>query len=313
MYIPPHLPFFASTALFDEDRHRESAAPKPHVTRLLVKYDDETTWLELFDTFINSPEAATTTGLVVGMWDQEGWQVSSEVVVQTLVSAREQLPALRALLIGDIRSDENEISWIIQSDMAPLLLAFPQLEHFGVRGGNQLQLGRIVHANLRTLVVQSGGLDGQIVRDVAGSELPALEHLELWLGTEDYGGTTTIDDVQPLLDGTHFLALRYLGLRNSEIADALAIAVSNAPILERLTVLDLSLGTLGDVGGAALLAMPEHPTLELLDLHHHFLSATLMAQFADVYAGRATQVDLSDQLEAEDDEDESYRYIAVSE
>ena len=82
-------------------------------------------------------------------------------------------------------------------------------------------------------------------------ELAGIEHLELYLGTDDYGWDGSIDDVLPLLADDRFPRLKYLGLRDSEIADGVAQAVAKSPLLEKLDVLDLSLGTLGDEGAAA--------------------------------------------------------------
>jgi hypothetical protein len=164
------------------------------------------------------------------------------------------MPALRALFLGDIIVEENEISWIVQSDVSPLLDAFPALEELRVRGGQGLTLGAPRHARLRSLAIETGGLDAGLVRSLAAADLPELEHLELWLGTTDYGGTVTVADLEPILSGRLFPKLRYLGLRDSEIADEVAAALASAPILERVRVLDLSLGTLGDAGAAAVRA-----------------------------------------------------------
>ncbi|GLY24951.1 hypothetical protein [Micromonospora sp. NBRC 101691] len=60
---------------------------------------------------------------------------------------------------------------------------------------------------------------------MVASELPALTDLELWIGTPDYGGDTEVADLAPLLAGERFPALRRLGLRNAEIADALVTAL----------------------------------------------------------------------------------------
>ncbi len=141
------------------------------------------------------------------------------------------------------------------------------------------------------------------------ADLPALEHLELWLGTPDYGGDTATTDLEPLLSGTCFSRLRYLGLRDSAIADQIAVAIAQAPMLERIRVLDLSLGTLSDEGAAALLASPLIPKLEKLDLHHHFCSDEIVAQFQQL----GITVDTSEQEEPDEYNGETWRYVAVGE
>jgi hypothetical protein len=175
-----------------------------------------------------------------------------------------------------------------------------------VRGGNGLDLGSLALPRLRTLVLESGGLPGKIVQQVAAANLPDLEHLELWLGTDEYGGDFTLADLAPILAGDRFPKLRYLGLRDSLDADDVAAAVARAPITERIRVLDLSLGALGDEGAQALLESPAVARLEKLDIHHHYCSEGMVAKLTRL----GIDVDASD---TQDEEEDSGRYIAVSE
>jgi len=147
------------------------------------------------------------------------------------------------------------------------------------------------------------------LRAVLQSEFPALEHLELYLGEENYGFDFAVADLEPLLSGIVFPNLRSLGLRDSEIADDIATAIANAPILSRLRVLDLSLGTLSDVGARALLGSPGLRKLQKLDLHHHYISPELVSQLKKL----GPEVDASDPKEADEDGGEEYRYVAVGE
>ena len=95
-------------------------------------------------------------------------------IVEALVAARETLPSLRALFLGDITSEENEISWIKQSDVTPLLDAYPAPGALpGPGRGRAWSFGSLRHEHLRSLVVESGGLAGEVVRAVAASDLPA--------------------------------------------------------------------------------------------------------------------------------------------
>jgi hypothetical protein len=170
--------------------------------RLSYEADKATTFTDLYAQFLKEPAASGVEALVIGMWHQtfeEG--DTAERVVENLVSTREHLPALKALFLGDIDSDENEISWIEQTDVSPLFTAFPLLEVLGLRGGNRLSLGRPSHPKLKTLIVETGGLPGHVVREVCSADLPALEHLELWLGSENYGGDSTLADLAPILSG----------------------------------------------------------------------------------------------------------------
>jgi predicted DNA-binding WGR domain protein len=210
------------------------------------------------EAFLADPAAPLVQALVVGFCFDEGGE-GSHGAVEALVHARDRLPSLRALFFGDILCSDREISWINQSDLTGLLKAFPQLEHFRARGGGGLVLRKFEHQRLKWLAFEASNLPSRVVRAVGASSLPALEHLELWLGTERYGADTTAADLKDVLAGEGLPALRYLGLRDSDIADDVAEALAKAPILDRLRVLDLSLGTLGDRGAEALLALAASP------------------------------------------------------
>lgn len=279
------------------------------IPRIEWSWDNEDeNWLDLWAEFLELPHLEDLTALVVGDWG-ESFDNNSTPLVEALVAASEKLPQLQTLFIGDIASEQNEVSWIQQSDLSPLLAAFPHLKYFGARGGTNLQLGSPHHENLRTLVVEAGGLDGALVRDLWRAELPNLEHLELYLGTEDYGGTTTIDDLQPLLNGEVFPKLRYLGLRDYDQADALAVVLAQAPILERIETLDLSLGTLGDEGAQALLDSELVRRLKKLDVHYHFCTDAMQEKLQAL----PIEVDSSDAQSGDEWDGEVHRYVAVAE
>ncbi|WP_243709348.1 STM4015 family protein [Micromonospora sp. 15K316] len=246
--------------------------------------------------------------LVVGAW---GYAAFNPAPIAQLCAAAPRLPALRALFLGDMTSEECEVSWMKVGDVSQLLAAFPSLEVLRVRGGEDFRFSPVRHPRLRELAVESGGLSREFVGAVLDSELPALSDLELWLGTSNYGGDTTPADLAPLLAGERFPQLRRLGLRNAEIADEVAQALTSAPVVRRIERLDLSLGTLGDEGAAALLAGQPLTHLAGLDLHHHFMSDEVAASVVAALPG--VQVDVSDRQEPDEYGGETYRYTAVSE
>ncbi|MGV9979232.1 STM4015 family protein [Micromonospora wenchangensis] len=246
--------------------------------------------------------------LVVGPW---GYAAFHHAPIAQLCAAADRLPRLRALFLGDMVTEECEVSWMRVGDVSPLLTAYPELEVLRVRGGEDFSFSPVRHGRLRTLSVQSGGLSREFVAAVLASELPALHHLDLWLGTDDYGGDTTVADLDALLAGKLFPALRRLGLRNAEIADELAAALATAAVVPRLERLDLSLGTLSDDGLAALLAGQSLTHLSALDLHHHYLSEEAADRVVAALPG--VEVDVSEPQEPDEDDGETYRYTAVSE
>ncbi|MEU0675801.1 STM4015 family protein [Streptomyces sp. NPDC006172] len=277
-------------------------------------YDADEDWPAAFARFCAAVDTTRVRALIVGAW-QEAYETEPTAVLEALLAARDRFPALRALFVGDMVSEECEISWINQTDVTPLLDAFPELEEFGVRGGSGLRFPPVKHTRLRKLVIQTGGLPAGVVRGVGASELPALEHLDLWLGTSEYGGDSEAADLEPILSGDRLPRLRHLALRNSETQDAVAAAVAAAPVVARLEVLDLSMGVLTDEGATALLAGRPLTHLKKLDLHHHYISEPVQERIRQALTPEGVEVDL-DRQDAEDDEDGDgtvWRFVAVGE
>lgn len=294
--------------LFDAELSEAGVQDYAHtIYRLALDWDAEVDFPTLFSRFLSNPASAQTPAIIIGQFHGDDPSQGSEEVVQLLVSAQAKLPNLRGLFLGDLVSEENEISWIIQTDVSPLLVAYPELEHLRIRGTGELSLGgRLMHQKLKSLTLETGGLPPQLFTEVVVSQLPALETLELWLGTPAYGGEVTAPQLVPLLSGSLFPALKQLGLRDSEIVDEIAAALRTAPLLSRLESLDLSLGTLSDVGGQSLLDNPALRALKRLDLHYHFLSKAMMKALQGAFPG----VNVDDPQGSNKGED---RYVAVSE
>jgi hypothetical protein len=283
--------------------------------RIRVDWDDRDSWVDRFTQFVDQPGIETVTAMVVGAWgeDMMDGNIAAQIV-EAIAGARERLSSLSALFFGDITGEEFEVSWIALADVSPLFHAYPQLKHFVVRGGmrdNQdLTLGVIKHAQLQSLAVHTGGLNASIVEELSLSELPALESLQLYLGTEDYGGTVTIDDLYPIFHQGRekWPKLSYLGLVDYDNADTLAEALTangGVPVLAGLETLDLSLGTLGDSGVEALAASPAIGQLKKLDIHRHYASKATLARLQAL----GIEIDAS----APQDESQYGRYVAVGE
>lgn len=275
-------------------------------------YDADEAWPQAFARFREAVDTRQVRALIVGGWS-EAYESPNTDIVDALVEAAGLFPALRALFVGDATYEECEISWLQQSDVSPLLRAYPALEEFGVRGGEGLVFPPLRHEALRVLRVETGGLPKEVVRGVAGSDLPALTALDLWLGTPDYGGDAEVTDLEPFLTGERLPALRRLALRNSTRQNDIAVALATAPVVERLEVLDLSMGTLDDEGAEALLAGRPLTHLTRLDLHHHFVTAPVQERVRAALAPHGVEVDLTDAQSFGIRGNEGRRYVAVAE
>jgi hypothetical protein len=260
---------------------------------------------QLFSRFVNAVDTTSVTALILGNWGATH-AVPATRVLGLLTGAVKLFPTLKAVFFGEFLQEESEISWIEHGDVTPLFTAFPALETVVIRGGSGLELSAISSPVLRELRLETGGLPGPVVRALGESDLPALRSLELWLGVDEYGGSTTVADLAPFLSGERFPALRHLGLQDAENQDEIAAAVAAAPVVARLESLSLSMGVLTDEGAEALLSGRPLGHLKRLDLHHHYLSGEMAARIRAALPG--VDVDLSDALQ-----EKKWRYVSVAE
>ncbi|MEU7633674.1 hypothetical protein AB0C34_27470 [Nocardia sp. NPDC049220] len=139
---------------------------------------DADSWEDVFAQFLDIVDATQVRAVIVGVWSED-YEVGPDAVIEALVAARHRLPALRGLFLGDIEPEECELSWITQGRVTEVLEAFPALEEFGVRGGQDLTFPAVRHDRLRELTVQTCGVSPDVVRGIAASDLPALSDLDL--------------------------------------------------------------------------------------------------------------------------------------
>ena len=275
-------------------------------------YDDDLAYPEYFAQFIKLDGIDKIESLILGSWG-EAYEETSALPIKLLVQNNAAFPALTSLFIGDLALEEAEVSWIQQSDISSIYQAFPKLELLKIRGGEGLTLGNLSHSRINTLVIETGGMGKDILEQARLANLPELTHLELWLGDENYGCDIGSNDLRAFLNGLseQFPKLRYLGLRNYHQTDELAGIISELGAPENIATLDLSNGNLSDKGAESLLNSKKLSHLKVLDLHHHYLSNDMITKLAA--AKLAGTVNLEDQNEADEYDDETYRYIFVSE
>ena len=294
--------FFGKTIKDFEPGTTPTAAPDV-VYRLALEYDAETSMEALLSDFLESSDKSRLEALVIGNWGDPASGGPDEILA-LLAGQAAQLPNFKALFVGDMTYEECEISWINQGDYGPFLSAFPRLQALRIRGSTQLTLPSIDHAGLRELTIECGGLPATVLNTLGRCGFPALATLELWIGVDDYGFDGDVQLIARVVNHLRTPVLHSLGLRDAEIADQIAQWVAGEAWIAQLGTLDLSLGTLGDVGAAALLASAPARGLARLDLTHHYISKPLQAQLQAAIPG----VVLAD--EQDDDED---RYVAVGE
>lgn len=256
---------------------------------------------------VSSPAAAYLRDLTVGLYDFDGGGLAG---VGSDIASGLELPALERLFLGDFTSEEQEISWVSFGDLSPIYARAPKLETLRLHGGG-VELGAFEHGALKRLEIETGGLPRAAVASLAAAKLPELTHMEVWFGREDYGGTTEIQALRPLFTSQTLPKLKHLGLQNSEMQDAIAIALANTPLLAQVESVDLSMGTMREPGAAAILAnAASFKHLKSLKLDRNYIPSELCAQLQAALPG---VVQTGGQQRADEYDDEQYYYTTVGE
>ncbi|MBN3898238.1 MAG: STM4015 family protein [Nostoc sp. NOS(2021)] len=306
-----HLTQFANRQVVEFDANIGITDPinKAYALRYWP-YENEDNLPSKLSRLLQQPNAHKLEALVFGLWEEEAYESNSSGIIKALVDAKQYLTNLKAIFIGDIIGDECEISWIQQSDISRILQAYTKLEILQVRGGDGLQFSPpIRHNYLKALIVETGGLSRDTVAQICQMNLPALEHLELWFGSENYGGDCWVEDLNQILFEEKFPKLNYLGLRNSQFTDEIVSIIVGSSIIHYISVLDLSMGTLSDAGAEELLNCSAINNLDILNISESFLSQEMIEKFS----GLDVRVLANNQKEEYNDSYINSRYCSVSE
>jgi uncharacterized protein (TIGR02996 family) len=216
-------------------------------------------------------------------------------------------PTVRKLVIGD---NVDQISWHHTGSLAKMWKGVPNLQVLEIETGD-FDVGAMDAPNLERAIFITGGLSKACGKHIAAANMPKIKHLEVFYGTDNYGGDCTIKEVKPLLDRTDLKHLEYLGIKNSEFGNDIAKAVVGAKIVKQLKTLDLSMSTITDEGAQALADGKESlKHLECLDLTHNFLTKDGIK----LVAGLCKKVVTADQQKADEwGEGEMHYYCAITE
>lgn len=251
--------------------------------------------------------------LIIGAWE-EVWENSPEPIINYLVENKSKFPNLKSIHIGDMDSEECEISWIIHTDVSPLLRNF-KLEELIITGAVGLRLTNASSDTLRKLEIISGGISKDTLQDIANAKFPKIQHLELYIGVDGYGFNGSISDIEYFMRRENFPNLKYLGLKNSEIQDEICEKVVKSNIIEGLDILDLSLGTLSDEGARAIVNNADRfKSLKELDLTYNYISDEWIDKLEEIFDDSTVEI-LVDRDDAESyiDDDEEWRFPYITE
>ena len=150
---------------------------KVEAKKYALSYDEAEEGVNLMDKILKDKKLPSLKQITIGCWGYEGEDCSD--IADGIVENKEKFAHFEGLFWGDIDFEEQEISWIEQVDLSPVLDAMPLLNNLKIKGTNNLSIGKKPRPNLKSLEIISGGLPDSVVEDILGSDLPNLEKLVL--------------------------------------------------------------------------------------------------------------------------------------
>lgn len=282
-----------------------------HTASVTMEYEGEPHAKKTLGALLKLPTARFLQDLTIALYydEKETYEVNYSGAAKLLV-ANGPLPTLRSLFIGAFEyPDETEISWAKVGNVAGLWALYPNLETLRLRGGQQ-KLGELKLPNLKSFLIETGGLDVGALRSICKAEWPKIESLSVWVGREDYGWNGKPKDFLPLLQRTDLPKLKHLGIKNNELGDEIATMIVGSPLVAQLDELDLSMSTLGDEGAEVLIrnaAKLSH--LKLLDVTDCYISDAVGARLE----AALPKARVGDQREPDEYDGEFHRYSSIGE
>ena len=281
---------------------------KVEAKKYTLSYDEYENDVKLLDKILKDKHLSEYKQITIGCWDYEGDDCSA--LLQGLIENKDKFAQIEGLFWGDIEQEEQEISWIEQADLSPLLDSMPKLKDLKIKGTNNLRLGKTSRPELRSLEIISGGMPTEVVEDILASDFPNLEKLILYVGVEDYGFEGDIEIFRPLFSKERFPKLTYLGLVNSEEQDSIVEMFLESDILPQLETMDISAGTLKDEGAQLLLDnMDKIVHLKFINTRYNYLSKDMKKQLQNL----PMKIDIAETEEADEYDGELWYYPMITE
>jgi uncharacterized protein (TIGR02996 family) len=181
------------------------------------------------------------------------------------------LEALREVVVVD-PDGYWDLAHLDIGPLGPWLSLAPRLERLEATGCG-IVIETLDHPRLRRLSLVTAGLPEPTVRAIGRCRLPNLEDLEVYFGASRNGFEGSNDMLVDLYAAHGVPRLRRLGLLNAEFEDEIAKSLATSKLLDQLTHIDLSMGTITDAGAVAILDEVERfSRLERIDLSDNFIS-----------------------------------------
>ncbi|EDS4254824.1 cytoplasmic protein [Salmonella enterica subsp. enterica serovar Bredeney] len=152
--------------------------------RFNIDWDNELTQEQLINLILTDEDLPKLRSLTIGNWGDCWEDETCQPIIDMIVENAPRFAHLESLFIGDMESEDCEISWIKQGDYSRLYAALPNLKELIIKGASDLRLGAIHHEKLEHLEIISGGIPSNVLAELQNAQLPALKTLKLFLGVE---------------------------------------------------------------------------------------------------------------------------------
>ncbi len=240
--------------------------------------DDKYAAVEVARNLFSRPMCAVLEELRLGIlrWDHNDVDVPAVIAEASNHVWAADLPKLH---IGDVDGNIDMAHHMIGDVGKSISKAFPRLQWLKLHSSEQawrragtFGFSGLVLPELRELVIETCSFSKKRLAQLLAAKLPKLEKLEVWFGSDNYGCDVSIKSLTKILDGSAFPRVRHLGLCNAEFQNDIAIAMTSAKISPQLESLDLSKGTMTELGAEALIAgAKSFRKLTALKLDENFL------------------------------------------
>jgi len=164
--------------------------------------ESEITLVKKMEEFFKENAIYEPDSVSIGYWE-EAWEEGPGNIIEYMVKNKEKFPNLKKIHFADMTSEECEISWIVHTNTSPLVNEF-ELNELRIDGCNGLRLSNMESNTLKKLTIVCGGLERDVIEDIQNAKLPNLEHLELYIGVEDYGFDGDFDTLKPFMMKNNF-------------------------------------------------------------------------------------------------------------
>lgn len=281
--------------------------------------DDKFDAVALAEPLFASPLCVALDELRLGVlrWERNELDVPAVIAAAAGHAWAKALPSLH---LGDVDDNVDMAHHVIGVVGTAITKAFPNLRRLKLHSGDAswsgprtFEVEGLALPALETLIVETCAMSKKRLTHLLAAKLPKLTELELWFGDPGYGGDAKAKQLAPLLAGEVHKKVTRLGLRNTSFTDELAGMLGASRIAGRLTHLDLSMGTLGAEGVAALVASRRaYKALATLSIDDNFLSTAEVRAVRAAFAG----VQLIAKSQKEPDTSipgESSRFVSVHE